>query len=236
MSLMINLQIGMLTIILLSDLYALGSPRTKTLIKTMAVQGLAVSLMPLLITLSPLSLEHGEHQGIDWMRWIFTFIMLSLKGCIIPAMLFYTLKKVVVAKDTAPIIGYHSSVLLGIAFILIAIYVSNKWSLPYMVKDEVLDVGLLFTTAVTTTSAGLSILMLRRKAISQVVGYLMMENGIYLVGTIFVKEIPYVLEFAILLDLLVAVMIMGIVVHNISETFNDIDTSLLTTLKDEWND
>jgi hydrogenase-4 component E len=62
----------------------------------------------------------------------------------------------------------------------------------------------------------------------------MMENGIYLVGAALAKEShnQYVVEFGVLLDLLVGVMIMGIVLHNINSAFDDVDTALLGRLKD----
>jgi hydrogenase-4 component E len=82
--------------------------------------------------------------------------------------------------------------------------------------------------------AGFILLMARRKAITQVIGYLMMENGIYLIGTALAQEVhtQYVVEFAVLLDLLVAVLVMGIVLNDINHTFDDVDTALLGQLKD----
>ncbi len=62
----------------------------------------------------------------------------------------------------------------------------------------------------------------------------MMENGIYLIGTALAKETHtmYVVEFGVLLDLLVGIMIMGIILHNINSSYNDVDTALLGQLKD----
>ena len=93
---------------------------------------------------------------------------------------------------------------------------------------------MLLTTAITTMSAGFFLMMSRRKAITQVIGYLMLENGIYMVGTALTKHshTVYVIEFGVLLDLLVGVMIMGIILNNINHAFDDIDTDLLNRLKD----
>lgn len=90
------------------------------------------------------------------------------------------------------------------------------------------------TTAITTMASGFFLMMARRKAITQVIGYLMLENGIYLIGTALTKNSHtlYVVEFGILLDLLVGVMIMGIILHNINSAFDDVDTTLLGRLKD----
>ncbi len=62
----------------------------------------------------------------------------------------------------------------------------------------------------------------------------MLENGIYLFGTALAKQTHtlYVVEFGVLLDLLVGVMIMGIVLHNINTAFDDVDTTLLGQFKD----
>ena len=89
-------------------------------------------------------------------------------------------------------------------------------------------------TAITTMAAGFFLMMARSKAITQVIGYLMLENGIYLIGTALTKHSHtlYVVEFGVLLDLLVGVMIMGIILHNINSAFDDADTTLLGRLKD----
>ncbi|MCP4719949.1 MAG: hydrogenase, partial [Desulfobacteraceae bacterium] len=69
-------------------------------------------------------------------------------------------------------------------------------------------------------------------AIAMVLGYIMMENGIYLVGTTFSTHARHIVEFGILLDVLAGVMIMGIILQNINKTFDDVDTALLRTLKE----
>ena len=89
-------------------------------------------------------------------------------------------------------------------------------------------------TAFTTLAGGLFLMMSRTKAITQVIGYLMLENGIYLVGATLTGKAHslYIVEFGVLLDLLVGVMIMGIILNNINRTFDDVDTAHLEQLKD----
>jgi hydrogenase-4 component E len=72
----------------------------------------------------------------------------------------------------------------------------------------------------------------RKKAVTQVVGYLMLENGIFIFGQTLVRQIPFAVELGILLDLLVGVFVMGIAIHHISRAFDHIDTELLSALKD----
>ena len=82
------------------------------------------------------------------------------------------------------------------------------------------------------TMLGFLVLVSRRQAVTQVVGYLMLENGVFIFGQTLVEEIPFAVELGILLDLLVGVFVMGIAIYHISREFEHIDTELLSSLKD----
>jgi len=86
--------------------------------------------------------------------------------------------------------------------------------------------------AFMTILSGLLLTIIRRKALTQVVGFLTTENGIFLFGTVMVPHSPLLIELTILLDLLVAVFVMGIAVHHINREFQSMDTGLITSLKD----
>ena len=217
---MINITDIIMVIILLSVLLSLASNRLVALVKIMALQGVMVSLLPLV-------LEHHSSMGSGGL--IFIQIMILIKGVLIPGLLYVALKRISIQREIEPIIGYHASLFAGLIIILLSVFITDKLHLSIPIGHE-----LLLTTAITTISAGFFLMMSRRKAITQVIGYLMLENGIYLVGTALTKHshTVYVVEFGVLLDLLVGVMIMGIILHNINHAFDDIDTDLLNTLKD----
>lgn len=207
-------------IILLSVLLSLGSNRLKALVEIMALQGIMVSFIPIM-------LEYGSearHGGI-----IFFQIMILIKGVLIPGLLYTAVKKMAIKREIEPIIGYHASLLAGLIMIMISVSLTHRLQLT-LPEGRVL----LLITAITTLAAGLFLMMSRRKAITQVIGYLMLENGIYLIGTALTKQSHtlYVVEFGVLLDLLVGVMIMGIILHNINHAFDDVDTTLLGNLRD----
>jgi hydrogenase-4 component E len=61
-----------------------------------------------------------------------------------------------------------------------------------------------------------------------VVGYLVLENGIFLFGVLFVRETPWLMELGVMLDLLVGVFVMGIAIFHINETFDHIEVDRLT--------
>ena len=74
--------------------------------------------------------------------------------------------------------------------------------------------------------------MSRFKAITQVIGYLVMENGIFLFALLLLDRTPLLVEMGIFLDIFVAVLVMGIVVNHINEEYDDTNTLHLTTLRD----
>jgi hydrogenase-4 component E len=79
---------------------------------------------------------------------------------------------------------------------------------------------------------GLLVLTTRKKALTQVVGYLILENGIYVFGLSQVQRVPFLVEVGVLLDIFVGVFIMGIVVFHINREFDSLDSARLTELRD----
>jgi len=211
----------LLALILLSVLLALRSNRLMALVKLMAFQGVVVSAVPLV-----LETAHGVNCNLI----LFFLLLVLVKGMLIPWLMYRAVKLVVVDREVEPIIGYNASLFAGLIMILFSVYVANNLHLNMLPTDH----KLLLITAITTMGAGLILLMTRRKAITQVIGYLIMENGIYLIGTALAKQVhtQYVVEFAVLLDLIVAVLVMGIVLNDINHTFDDVDTTLMGQLKD----
>ncbi len=209
-----------MAVILLSVLLSLASSRLVALIKIMALQGIMVSALPVL-------LHQGEGATVAGL--VFFPLMMLAKGFFIPWLLYLALRRIAIRIEIEPIVGYHASLLTGLVIILLSVFVTGRLHLSLPGGHD-----LLLTTAITTVAAGCFLMMSRRKAITQVIGYLMLENGIYLVGTALTRpsQTPYVVEFGVLLDVLVAVMIMGIILHNINHAFDDVDTSLLRRLRD----
>jgi len=206
----------LLSLVLLSILLSFGSSRLPVLIKLLAFQGLAVSIVPLVI---------GHDLTIGGL--IFSQVTLAIRGIVIPLSLYIAIKKVAIRREVEPIVGYHASLLVGLILIVAATYVSRQFNVPSTSAS-----ALLLPTAITLLAAGMFLLMARRNAIAMVIGYIMMENGIYLVGTTFSTRAHHIVEFGILLDVLAGVMIMAVIFQNIKQSFDDVDTALLRTLKE----
>lgn len=210
-----------LALILLTVLLSLRTNRLMALVRLMAFQGIVVSTIPLFM---------GTEQSINFSQILFSLLMILIKGVCIPALMAVAVKRVVASREIEPIIGYHASLFAGLIMIVFSMYITNHIELAGLPSGH----RLLLVTAITTMGSGLILLMARRKAITQVIGYLVMENGIYLIGTALVGEThrQYLVEFGVLLDLLVAVLVMGIVLNDIQHTFDDVDTTLLGQLRD----
>jgi len=207
---------SILSLVLLSVLFSFGSSRLPVLIKVLAFQGVVVSLVPLFI-------------GHDLSGWgiLFTLVTMTIRGIIIPFCIYLAIKKVAIHREVEPIIGYHASLLAGLGLIVAATYISHKFNITSISTST-----LLLPASITLLVAGMFLLMARRNAIAMVLGYIMMENGIYLVGTTFSVRARHIVEFGILLDVLAGVMIMAVILQNIKQKFDDVDTALLRTLKE----
>ena len=207
---------SILSLVLLSVLLSFGSSRLPVLIKVLAFQGVVVSIVPLFI-------------GHDLSGWgiLFTLVTMTIRGIIIPFCIYLAIKKVAIHREVEPIIGYHASLLAGLGLIVAATYVSHKFDITSISAST-----LLLPASITLLVAGMFLLMARRNAIAMVLGYIMMENGIYLVGTTFSVRARHIVEFGILLDVLAGVMIMAVILQNIKQKFDDVDTALLRTLKE----
>ncbi len=205
-----------LVLVLLSVLSAFAAGRLPALIKIVAFQGVVVSLIPMGI---------GHELGVGGV--VFTVVAVLIRGIIIPTAIFMGIKKVAIRREVEPIVGPHGSLLAALLLLVAAFYVSGRIDLDLAGRSQ-----LLLPTAMTLLVAGMFLLMARRNAIAMVLGYIMMENGIYLGGATFSVRAQHIVELGVLLDVLAGVMLMAVILQNIKRTIDDVDTSLLRTLKD----
>ena len=117
--------------------------------------------------------------------------------------------------------------LAGVAAFLISLWIAARLPLPARPASD-----LIVPTALSTMLVGLLVIVSRKKALSQTLGYLVFENGIYAFGVGVAYEAPTLVEMGILLDVFVAVFVMGIIVFHIAREFDSIDTTRLATLKE----
>jgi hydrogenase-4 component E len=92
--------------------------------------------------------------------------------------------------------------------------------------------SILVPAALATVASGFLVISTRRKAITQVAGYLMLENGVFVMGLGLLEAMPFLVEVGILLDLFVAIFVMGIILHHVNRQFASLDTGRLSDLKE----
>ena len=216
LNLLIGLTMGL-------NLMALGSSRIPSLIRAMSVQGVVLGVMPLLI-------EHLFGWGALLHAWPVLLVAVAtvvVKGVVIPRLLNRAMRAANIDRDMEPLVGYVPSILLGAGGTIAAMALAR--SLPLLPEHSG---SLLVPGALASVLTGFVLLIGRTKAISQVCGYLILENGIYLFGLLLIHATPLLVEAGILLDLTVGVFVIGIIVDHIQRAFDTLDTRKLTVLRE----
>jgi len=149
-----------------------------------------------------------------------------VKGFVIPALLLKALRDVHIRHEVEPYLGAVPSLVLCAIGTAMALLFSGD--LPLAAADR----GSLYVPAsLATILAGFLVLTTRRKAISQVTGYLVLENGVYVFGLLLYQAM--VVEVGVLLDLVAGIFVMGIVLNHIQREFSSFDTERLSRLREE---
>src|SRR5439155_23893189 len=126
-----------------------------------------------------------------------------------------------------PVVNFMSSLLLGAVGTGLAMVFSS--TLP--LTEEHADL-LVVPASLATVWTGFLLFTTRKKAIMQVLGYLLLENGIFLFGLLLLEAMPFLVEIGVLLDLFTGVFVMGIIIHHINREFSSISTEHLAELKE----
>ena len=205
-----------LILLLLTNLVLLGSSRLASCIRIVAVQGILLAIVTLL---------HGD--GVTAGSVILAVGSAGLKSIVFPWLLFRALRVAAIRREVEPIVGYKTSIVFGMIFLGISLWVSGQ--LP--IVGEAAS-SLSVPTALFTMLTGLFLIISRRKAITQALGYLVLENGIFCFSVTLLPEEPLLIEMGVLLDAFLAVFLMGIAIYHISREFNHIDTDQLDALRD----
>ena len=213
-----NFNEFLLALFFLSCLMLAVSSRLVHCIRLVVLQGLILGIIPLTLAES----FHFDHLPL-------ALVNLLLKGVLLPLLLLRTMKRAGVKRELEPVVGYSFSAVTVLLLALFRFFIAGKLAVP---SNSSSLAGLAIPAAFTTVMTGLFIVLARKKALTQVIGFLVFENGITLFGAAVMREHPVIVELGILLDVLVLVFIMGITVHQISREFSHIDADRLNQLDD----
>lgn len=206
----------LLVVILLLNFFLLGASRLNAAITGSAAQGVILGFLVLLV-----------HEGFGWRTALVVTVVVLVKGVTIPTLLLRALRETSSRREVEPVIGYITSLLLGAIGTGLCIVFAR--SLTLMPQHQG---SLIVPTSLATVVTGFLMLTTRRKAIAQVAGYLVLENGIFVMGLALFEAVPYLVEIGILLDLFAGIFVMGIIIHHINREFASLDTTRLTALRE----
>jgi hydrogenase-4 component E len=203
--------------LVLTDFRLLATSRLAAVIQTTIFQALALSAFMLTMADRP------------WPLLLISLavVTLTVKGVVLPWLLRRAMREAGVHREIEPFVGYSASVLIGMVLLGLSFLIFTHMKTSVSQQSAFLLPGALFTTL-----TGLLMIVSRKNALTQVVGYLVMENGVYAFGAGLAVEEPLLVEMGVLLDVFVAVFVMGITVYQISREFDHIETDRLSELKD----
>lgn len=205
-------------LVVVIDLFLLASSRLGAAIRTVAIQGALLGTLPVLLLEERHSIGHVLLLAVG---------ALAIKGVFIPWLMFRAIRETAIRREMEPILGFVPSMVLGGTGIALAFAFASRLPLPNGLAH-----AYLVPTALSTVWAGLLLVVSRRKAVNQVLGFLVLENGVYVFGLLLSDFMPVMVEAGVLLDLFAAVFVMGIVMFHINREFSSLDTDKLSALKD----
>jgi hydrogenase-4 component E len=206
----------LLALVLLMNFFLLGTSRLRAAIGASAIQGALLGVTTVVV-----------HGALDARALIVGAAAIAIKALLIPAMLQRALREAAIKREIEPFISYVTSLLLCALATGTAVLFASE--LP-LAREHV--GSLLIPASLATVLTGFIVLTTRLKAITQVVGYLVLENGIFIMGLALHDAMPFLVEIGVLLDLLVGIFVIGIVINHINRAFSSIDVTKLDSLKE----
>lgn len=147
------------------------------------------------------------------------------KSVAVPLFMAYVLRRNNITREAEPYLPNFISLIITTLIVVITILLANS------VKDTQLD-KIFFVVALSSLFTGLYFIATRRKIITHVIGYLIIENGVFVLSLAVGNEMPMLVNLGIMLDIFASVLILGIFLNKIGDVFKDVDVDQLSSLKD----
>ncbi|NQW30205.1 MAG: hypothetical protein HQ472_06815 [Ignavibacteria bacterium] len=205
----------MILLFVITLVYIAVSDRLVSMVRLLSLQGVLLFVVAIL-----------ELHKVDALN--FGFIIaetLLVKGVVLPYLLFRTIKKNKLERET------NLTVSPILSLIIVSGFVFGSFLMGFTLHDHHIKVGY-FTASVSALLTGLFIVVARQKIVTHVMGYLVLENGIFLLSLAVGNEMPLAVNTAILLDLLSSVLLLAFLVDAVGKTFKTTDVHELNELTD----
>ena len=205
----------LLIIFLISLFYLSIANRMTTYVNVLALQGILLFGVAFL-----------ELKNINTLNLILILLeTIIFKSLAVPIFLKYVLKRNHITREAEPYVPNFVSLIITTVIVVTTIILSNT------MENGNLD-KMFFVVALSTLFTGLYFIASRRKIITHVMGYLVIENGVFVLSMAVGNEMPMLVNLGIMLDIFASVLILGIFLNKIGDVFKDIDVNQLTNLKD----
>lgn len=205
-------------LVLVLDLFVLASSRLRAGIRAVAAQGALLALLPVVLAGDATETGHVVVLALG---------ALAVKAVGIPWLLARATRESTERREAAPLLGFLPTLVLGALGVVLAVWLTADVVLPVPERHP-----LLLPTSAGTVWCGLLLIVTRRKAVGQVLGFLVLENGVFVLGLLLSDFMPSMVEVGVLLDLFAAVFVMGLVMFDIQRAFSSLDTEKLASLRD----
>ena len=154
-----------------------------------------------------------------------------VKGVAIPQVIFYILEKIEVKREVESFLGIPSSLLVAALLVGLAFYAANT-ALGFGIAEFGALPSTLLAVSLAVMLIGFFMMINRKKAITQVIGLSVMENGLFLAAIALTSGMPLVIEIGVFFELLIGAMLMGILILKIKSSFDTINVHEMHTLTD----
>ena len=204
----------LIALILVSTFLILGSTRLYSCVRAFGIQSFLLACVAGVVALSTGKID----------IYIVAILTLAIKSMLIPYIFIYIIREIKVKREVALYVGISPSLIIGGILVVISYYLIRS-------IDVITDLSsFALSSSMSLVSIGLFIMISRKKAIMQMLGILIMENGLFLGAISLTNGMPLLVELGIFFDVLIGVLIMGILIFRINKTFETIDTDMLKNL------
>lgn len=159
--------------------------------------------------------------------YIAAALTVVIKAVIIPRILKQVVERLNVTRELVMNVNIPASLLICGGLVMLAFFITQP----------IIPLGFLLTRdslaiALAIILIGFFTMIARKKAVTQVIGFLVMENGLFLGATSAAYGMPLIVEIGVFFDVLVGMLIIGIYTHRLQDAFDSVDTTKLTSLKE----
>ena len=208
-------------LILISTFILVANKRINSYIKTFRFQSVLLATVAAIFSLYHLIVEN-RFDGVI----LICLLIIALKVIYIPNKLKKISQQVEYKVEKDFFINIPLSIIICCGLVILI------WFVVTMIPDiKNVYERIFLTNSISVILIGLFFMISRKKAIGQIIGFLVIENGMFMAAILITFGMPMIVEIGIFFDLLAAVLIMGVFVFRINETFDSIDINKLRNLK-----